>query len=259
MDPYLEDPGIWPDDHRRIISIASEFLGARIRPKYVARIEERVYVTDETDPGRSVIVPDVLIAARPDREADPFGTGEGGGVEIAEPVVATTLISDEIHEARIEIIDRDGNVVVTVIELLSPANKVPGSHGRASFEDKRLEVMHSPSHWVEIDLLRAGAGVWTRERIQPRDYLVHVSRVEKRPKGLIWPIRLSQRLPVIPIPLKPEDPDAPLDLQAVLNTAYDRAGYDLTVDYARNPVPPLAGEWADWSDRLLKAGGLRPA
>jgi hypothetical protein len=43
----------------------------------------------------------------------------------------------------------------------------------------------------------------------------------------------------------------------VLDTAYDRAGYDLSVDYTREPVPPLTGEWAAWSDRLLRAKGLR--
>ena len=95
--------------------------------------------------------------------------------------------------------------------------------------------------------------------LPPYEYLVHVSRVEQRPKGLLWPIRLSQRLPVIPIPLRPEDPDASLDLQAVITTAYDRAGYDLSVDYTRDPVPPLTGEWAAWADGLLKAKGLRTA
>ena len=30
-----------------------------------------------------------------------------------------------------------------------------------------------------------------------------------------------------------------LDLQAVLDTAYDRAGYDLEIDYSADPVPPL--------------------
>ena len=33
--------------------------------------------------------------------------------------------------------------------------------------------------------------------------------------------------------------DVPLDLQEVLNTAYDRAAYDMAIDYRREPVPPL--------------------
>lgn len=264
MDPYLEDPGLWPDVHHRFITIASDFLAGLLRPKYLVRIEERVYISDESDPGRSVIVPDIRIAARPGWEGRPFEPREGevgevGGVDVAEPVVATTMFEEDIHEARIEIIDRDQRLVVTVIEVLSPTNKVTGARGRESFEQKRREVMNSPSHWVEIDLLRGGDGLSAREVLPPCEYLAHVSRVETRPKGMFWPIRLSQRLPVLPIPLKPEDPDASLDLQAVLVTAYDRAGYDLAVDYTRDPVPPLTGEWPIWSDRLLKAKTLRPA
>ena len=75
-------------------------------------------------------------------------------LEVAEPIVATTWFEEEIHEAFLKIIDRESRDVVTVIEILSPTNKVPGSPGRESFEEKRREVMHSPSHWVEIDLLR---------------------------------------------------------------------------------------------------------
>lgn len=259
MDPYLEDPGHWPDVHHEIISEARAFLGVQLRPKYQVRIEDRVYISDENDPGRSVIVPDIRIAAQPSRQGHAFEPREAGGVDVVEPVVATTMIDDEIREARLEIVDRESRLVVTVIEFLSPTNKVVGSRGRASFELKRQEVMNSPSHWVEIDLLRGGVGVRTREALPPCDYLAHVSRVEMRPKGLNWLIQLSQRLPVLPIPLREGDADGSLDLQAVLATAYDRARYDLSIGYDKDPVPPLTGEWVEWSDRLLKAGGLRIA
>jgi hypothetical protein len=259
MDPYLEDPGLWPDVHHRIISIASDYIAERVAPKYYVSIEERVYISGQDDPGRSVMIPDVRIAARPGWEDRPFEPGGGTAVGVAEPIVVTTLFEDEIYESRVEIVDRERRQVVAVIEVLSPANKVLGSRGRVSFEEKREEVMHSPSHFVEIDLLRGGEGVRTRETLPPCEYLVHLSRNSKRPKALAWPIRLSQRLPVIPIPLNAGDPDARLDLQAVLTTAYDRAHYDDSINYTREPNPPLPPEWAAWSDRLLKSKGLRPA
>lgn len=78
-----------------------------------------------------------------------------------------------------------------------------------------------------------------------------------RPRGLLYPMRLAGRLPVIPIPVKPEDTDAPLDLQAVLDAAYDRAGYDLEIDYRKEPEPPLDAELAAWADQVLKTKGLR--
>jgi len=69
-----------------------------------------------------------------------------------------------------------------------------------------------------------------------------VSRRGDRLKGMVWPILVTQQLPVISIPLKPEDPDAELDLQTVLITAYERAAYDMVVDYRTDPVPPLTGD-----------------
>jgi hypothetical protein len=144
-----------------------------------------------------------------------------------------------------------------VIELISPTNKVPGSRGQTSYQQKRREVLSSPSHWVEIDLLRGGLSFVLREVLPPCEYTVHVSRVERRPKGKVWPIRLSQRLPLVPIPLRPTDPDAPLDLQQVLSTAYDRAAYELEINYRPDPVPPLAAAEAAWADELLRGKGLR--
>lgn len=256
MDPFLEHPGLWPDAHHRIISVAGEMLGGQLRPKYYVRIEERVYISDENDPGRTVLVPDLRIATRPGGEGIAFSPA-GGALEVAEPIVVTTLIEEDIHEPRLEVIDREQRSVVTVIEVISPTNKVAGSRGRASFEQKRREVMRSPSHWVEIDLLRGGDPLRTREAIPPCEYLVHVSRQDRRPRGRVWPIRLSQRLPRVDIPLRSEDPDASLDLQAVLDTVYDRASYDLSIDYTADPVPPLKREWADWAHRLLCEKGLR--
>ncbi len=258
MDPYLEEPGLWPDVHHALISQIQAELNQRLRPKYHVRVEERVYISDENDPGREVIIPDLRVAdAGQDEPRDWAEETAAGYVAVAEPVVLTTLIDDEIHEAFLEVIDRQERMVVTVIEILSPTNKVSGSRGRASYLEKRQEVMTSPSHLVEIDLLRAGVAIHTRELLPPADYYVHVSRKAKRPKGVVWPILLTQRLPVISIPLRPEDEDVPLDLQEVLNTAYDRAAYDLAINYRREPVPPLNEAQQRWAHALLQSHGLR--
>ena len=259
MDPYLEAPSLWPDVHHGLISEMQAALNRRLRPQYHVRVEERVYISDENDPGRKAIIPDLSqkrgqepIAKRPKGCSallvpDPF----------SEPVILTTLIEDEIHEARLEVIDTHQQTVVTVIELLSPTNKIAGSRGRASYEQKRREIMTSSSHFVEIDLLREGDHLHTRELLPEAEYFVHVSRKDRRPRGYVWPIRLRQRLPVIAIPLKSGDADAELDLQAVLSTAYDRAAYDLEIDYRSEPTPPLCGEVAEWANALLVSKGLR--
>jgi hypothetical protein len=38
---------------------------------------------------------------------------------------------------------------------------------------------------------------------------------------------------------------------------YDRAGYDLRLNYASEPEPPLEGEDATWADKLLRDTKLR--
>lgn len=256
MDPYLEDPSLWPDVHHGLISEMQAVLNRQLRPQYHVRVEERVYISDENDPGRKAIIPDLKI----------IETGFSGrptisfletSAAVAEPLILTTLIEDEIHEVRLEVIDTNQQSVVTVIELLSPTNKINGSRGRASYEQKRREVMNSSSHFVEIDLLREGDHLHTRELLPPAEYYVHVSRKDRRPKGFVWPIRLPQRLPVIGIPLKEGDPDAKLDLQEVLTTAYQRAAYDLQINYRAEPTPRLAPEMAEWANTLLGSKGIR--
>ena len=59
MDPYLETPNLWPDVHHGLISHIQMALNPRLRPKYVARVDLRVHVSDDDDPGREAIIPDV--------------------------------------------------------------------------------------------------------------------------------------------------------------------------------------------------------
>ncbi|MGC8640091.1 MAG: DUF4058 family protein [Isosphaeraceae bacterium] len=260
MDPYLEKPGLWRDVHLNLIASTQGFLNGELRPKYLVRVEERTYVADESEAALALQAryPDVEVLGRPGWEKSRFSPrGETAQLEVAEPVIATTWFEEEVHEAFLKIIDRESRDVVTVIEILSPTNKIPGSAGRRSFEDKRREVMYSPCHWVEIDLLRGSRLAPVPRKLGPHEYLVHVSTTNLRPRGKLFPIRLAQRLPIIPIPLKPEDPDARLDLQAVLDSAYDRAGYDLEIDYRTEPQPPLEGPLAEWADELLRTKGLR--
>jgi hypothetical protein len=256
MDPYLEDPALWPDVHNSLIVVARELLTQSLRPKYYVRIEERIYVSGDDDPGRPVLIPDLRVAERPEHAGMERPASPTDGVAIAEPETLVTLLDDEIHEPRMEVFDRETRQVVTVIELLSPSNKFPGSEGRRSYQEKRDEVLHSPCHWVEIDLLRTGAPIVPRVA-PPYDYIVHLSRADKRPRGSIYRIFLPQRLPTIRIPLKGDDPDALLDLQRALEITYDRAGYDGMINYGKPPAVALSEKHAAWVDELLRSKGLR--
>lgn len=77
MDPYLEEPGLWPDVHTRIMTRVSDVLTEVLRPKYYVRIEERVYISEEGDPGRKVLIPDIEISVRPEHKVRGFALRGG--------------------------------------------------------------------------------------------------------------------------------------------------------------------------------------
>lgn len=262
MDPYLEAPELWPDVHHGLISEIQAALNCKLRPDYRAMVEERVYISDESDPGRSALVPDVAIIAPSGsngKTAFPLNDIDvESDIAVAEPLVATTMIDEEIREGRIVIFDSVGRQVVTVIEVLSPSNKTVGARGRSEYESKRREVLQSPAHLVEIDLLRNGAPIYAGQTLPTHDYLVHVSKRGERPKGLLWPIRLTQRLPAIKIPLLLKDPDVELDLGLVLNSVYDRAGYDMVINYSEPPRVPLSEQNATWAKSWLSKHLSKP-
>jgi Protein of unknown function (DUF4058) len=255
MDPYLEDPELWGDVHHGLISQTQAALNRLVRPKYVARVELRVYVEDDEDPGRRERIPDVRILTkkrRPNGHANAARTFR----ERPEPIVAE-MPFEEIEEAYLAIKHRETGALVTVIEVLSPSNKVEHSAGRKSFLEKRSEIMSSEVHWIEIDLLRKGARIPSGKTFVGSDYRVLVSPSDFRPRFKYWPIGVRQRLPVIGIPLKGNDPDTALDLGEVLSTAYDVAAYVDSVDYSEPPQLPLKTADARWANQLLKSKGLR--
>ena len=67
MDPFLETPELWRDVHHGLISQIRGTLNSALRPHYVARVALRVYVSDEDDPGREAIIPDVRVESAPRR------------------------------------------------------------------------------------------------------------------------------------------------------------------------------------------------
>ena len=133
---------------------------------------------------------------------------------------------------------------MTVVELLSPSNKRLGSD-RDQYLAKREQILGSTAHLVEIDLLRGGKPMPVVDR-PDCDYSVLVSRVEQRPEAGFWPIHLRSHLPEIPVPLRPPDADARLDLQAILHRLYDAAGYEDYI-YGGNPDPLLAPDDLEWA------------
>jgi hypothetical protein len=256
MDPYLEEPTLWSDVHGRLINAASELLLAQLRPKYFVQIDERLYLANDNDEARDLIIPDLRIREVGFGAAS--GTSGGAALAISPGLQLAYGFEFDVRESYLQVLDRASQRVVTVVEILSPANKVNGSAAHRSYDAKKRDVLAGYTNLVEIDLLREGVPLASRWDFPAHEYMAQVWRFsEKEPGRTVWPMSLSEPLKRIPVPVRPEDPDAILNLQAMLDTAYDRAGYELRVDYRKEPIPPLRGEAAEWAGRVLKDRGVR--
>ena len=253
MDPYLEAPNIWPDVHTRLVSIIGEQLTPLLAPKYLAELETQV-VIDRVEDEPQVVLPDVSITSPDVSTVAPSGVAVAAPapVQVRVPLDAPTrLVSVYIRQ-------RETARLVAVIELLSPVNKRRGK-GREEYLEKRRTFLTSPVHLIEIDLLRSYPRMPVDDPLPPAHYLVMVCKARERPRSSVWPINVRQPLPTIPIPLLPPDPPVPLDLGQALRTAYERARYDLRVDYRKPSVPPLSAADVAWMAALIGTpGGSAP-
>jgi hypothetical protein len=241
MNPYIEQDAFWQDFHLEFLPAMRGRLVAQVRPKYIVMLDEHVYVKEHPPgPRRLVGRADASLAAPPRLRGK-----AGAGLETLEAPVQVRIPAQDVRRVPfLEVRDRLGRDLITLVELLSPANKRGGAD-REQYVAKRERLLQTAAHFVEIDLLRGGRPMPLEKR--PRcDYSVLVSRAEARPRAGFWPIRLRQRLPIIPIPLLPEDPDAKIDLQEILDTVYDATGYEDFI-YAGRPDPPLSSRDGVWA------------
>lgn len=241
MDPWLEDPILWPDVHNRLIAAIADAMAPLIAPKYYIGLESRAYLVAPEEPsyiGRpdlSFIAPGAIEPARPRRPVM-----AAGAVEVLMPTV------DEVNETYLEVRDAQGGKIVTLIEVLSPANKVRGK-GRRTYIKKRRRVTESRTNFVEVDLLRGGV---TMPGLGPReasDYRILVTARRYRPYAALFRFNLRDPIPVVPLPLLPRDAEPPMDLGAILHGMVERARFDLRLRYDRPAVPPLGDEDAAWA------------
>ncbi len=234
MDPYLEQ--FWRDVHARLIIYAADQLQGRLPGDLRARVEERVVVEPGEGEDRNVY-PDIRVVERGRGPSAAVATA--ADVAVLQPVILQ-LEDEPMTETFIEIIDvGSGKRVVTVIEVVSLANKLSGD-SRDKYRQKQEELRAGGVSLVEIDLLRAGQrrfGVPLRRvPISHRTpYQVCVRRGWQPAAVEIYPVPLRQPLPIVKVPLRQTDADVPLDLQALIEQCYRNGGYDADIDYRCAP------------------------
>lgn len=251
MDPYLEEPGGWAGAHDALIAIMRELLNSQLGPNFIADGGTSVYIL--TPDERRWIYPDVFVIETPAAAASPVQRGA-----IAAPLRVAVAAPETIEQPYINIRDRASRQVIAVLELLSPINKVPEgasfgrqSSPRADFLRKRRKTMQSQTHWLEIDLLRAGER--PQEARGHGDYYALLRRVGSD-DAEIWPIDLRDPLPTIGVPLSPGYDDVALDLQRSLELLFERYRYAELLDYAAPPpAPPFIPADARWIADQIRA------
>ena len=176
------------------------------------------------------------------------------------PAVEVQGEDEPITERYIRVIEARSERLVSVIEFLSPANKIGA--GLAAFRAKRGELLASGVNFVEIDLVRRGD--W-RKLLRPHCCPASAVaayrftlRMAADPGAVHFePISLREPLPAMPVPLRPGDPEVRLELQPLVARAYANGRYDRRLDYRQPCVPPLDGEDAAWAEGLLRGAGRR--
>ncbi len=244
MNPYLEKEALWQDVHIGLLNAIKERLVPQVRPRYFVLLERHLYVHEPpAEPTGRRLRADLLVAAP--------RAGQRAGAALLEAEAPTQVehTAQEVERvAYLEVRDRDGGEPVTILEMLSLANK---RDDRPQYLAKRETLLASPAHLVEIDLLRGGRPMPDADR-PPCAYSALVSRAGHRPRAGFWPVGLRQRLPVIPIPLSHPDPDARIDLQEILHHVYDASGYEDFI-YRGSPEPSLSEEDREWVRQHLPA------
>jgi hypothetical protein len=261
MDPYLEGY-LWPDVHHRLATQICRQLAPRLKPRYVARLEITVVEDVSFEAEVGLMYPDVEIVAASQRaalrEPAPAWAEADVAQAEAEPEITPPLIirAPEIRLAAVEVRDAARNELVTCIEIVSPVNKrEPGLTG---YRQKRDRLRRAGVHLLEIDLIRRGVRLPAPSRVSSAPYLVTLIRAQTHTWEL-WPIKLQDRLPTVPIPLRAPDPDVPLDLPAALKAIYEEAAYELSIDYSLSPPPPpLSAEETGWLKALKAAREQKP-
>ena len=242
MNPYLEQPELWHQVHNRLIVAIADELTPQIAPRYLVAIEERVYtsVLDTLLVG----IADVAISRRNDSTGSTIASPL-----LAEPAKVSVPIPEEVTERFLEVRSTQTGAVILVIEVLSPKNK-RSKEGREAYESKRQKILGSRTSLIEIDLRLGGKPMVVLGEVG-KGYRILISRGYRRPEADLYTFGLKEPIPAFPVPLNQGEPEPVIDLQKLLNEVYERARFDLAIDYSQAIKLSLSREEKIWVAKII--------
>jgi hypothetical protein len=217
MDPYLEDPKLWPAFHHQMVAALYQLLLPGLVDRYRARVGARHYTS--------------------------------------ELALFTSVLREDHAEEYIEIRARTDGRLVTLVDVVSPANKATAA-GRAAYLATRSGALGARAAAVEVDLLTQGKPTldYARDGLPDHHFTVTVTRGSAPDRYEIYTATVDKRLPKFKLPLAADDRDTVLDLQVAVARAYDQGNFGKQLDYSR-ALPTdvvLPSEARTWVENWLK-------
>jgi hypothetical protein len=254
MDPWLES--YCGDIHTRLITNFADQIQDQLPVGLYAEIEVTVYISDESG-DRTTPIPDVAVLGDRVPWSEHASGNDASNTVVANPFLVR-ISNEPVERGHIVIKSlEDHDSVITVIEVLSPTNKID-RRGRRAYFDKREDYYRSGASLVEIDLLRAGADLvdvpfdeFPEHLLTPYKAVVRRAFPLSRTQAEYYALPLRQALSRIAIPLRRIDTDVVLDLQLAIDEAYKRGRYGTRLDYGKSPRPSLSTDDAAWAAELI--------
>ena len=216
MNPYLEQPSLWPAFHKQFIAAAYQVLLPGLVDRYRARISVRKYTS--------------------------------------EIVLFTSITREEHTEEYIEIRSRIDGRLITLFDVMSIGNRTT-TGGAAAYLATQAIAAQERANIVEIDLLTQGKPPMVMDRSKVTDpyCAVTVSRSTSPDRHEIYPGAVQKRLPKFKLPLAADDRDTVQDLQIMFQRAYELGNFESLIDM-KQPLPAdvkLPQDDRDWLKEVL--------
>jgi len=220
MDPYLEEEKRWPAFQPLVVHALYQMLLPGLMDRYRARVGEREYTSEQA--------------------------------------LFTSIVREEHKEAFIEVRQRSDGRMVTLIDIVSPANKTT-QVGKQMYLDKRREARTGNSNIVQVELVVPGQPLldYSREGLVDWDYAVTVTRCTQPDRFEIYTATLQKRLPRFRMPLAADDRDTVIDLQAAFARSFDQGDFISQINYAKDPTVRTTEEQRQWIDERLREQKVR--
>lgn len=235
---------MWTDVHNSLIAAIGDAIVPEVAPDYYVGLERRAYLLKPDDivfVGRA----DLAIITDKSPVTTPATSSFNGVMTVEVPM------TDEIGEDYLEIHEVKSGKLITLIEVLSPTNKI-SREGREQYMQKRSQILPARTNLIEIDLLRSGEPMPVVGRTVSTDYRTLISRGHQRPKAQLYGFGVRRSILEFPLPTLPHETEPQVDLNTILHDLYIRARFDLRLDYSQQPLPPLAEDDAAWAQALIR-------